>query len=39
MKKKEYLKQLKKLPRKVKPNNQITKLGLVAANKVSNVKI
>ena len=39
MNKKKYLKQLKKLTKKAKPNNQITKLGLTAAKKVSNVKI
>jgi len=36
---KKYLKQLKELPKKAKSKNKITKLGLIAAKKVSNVKI
>jgi len=34
-----FFKQLQRLPKKAKHNNQLTKLGLTAAKKVSNVKI
>ncbi len=34
-----YLKQLKKLPKKAEPNNKITRMGVAAARKITNVKI